>query len=64
MSVWVNPNSTPARGKVFPYPLGFSVQLVLLNQGSWELKTKKTNEIADPSVHVQEILAVIGHWYH
>ena len=37
---------------------------VLLNQGSWELKTKKTNEDADPSVHVQGIWAVIGHWYH
>ena len=40
------------------YSLTFQVSqynLVLLNQGSQELKTKKTNEDTDPSVHVQGI---------
>ena len=35
-----------------------------MTQGSWELKTKVANEITDPCAHVQEIWAVIGHWYH
>ena len=54
-SVWVNLNSTPTRGKVFPYLLGFSVQSSTMTHGSWELKTKVANEIADPCAHVQEI---------
>ena len=37
---------------------------VLLNQGSWELKTKVSNEDPDPTAHALGIWAVIGHWYH
>ena len=32
-SVWVNPNSTPARGKVCPYLPGFSVHLSTIEPG-------------------------------
>ena len=39
--VWVNPNSTPARGKVFPYPLGFSVQLSTIEAGFLGIENKE-----------------------
>ena len=37
----MNPNSTPARGKVFPYPLGLSVQLSTIEPGILGIENKE-----------------------